>query len=433
MRWKIFLLVLLIALNIASAAEITRTDIPDFSWEQGTNLNNALELNDYFSSTSELRYNYELDPQTSSISPVSIEISNDNTGEVSFKSSSDSSFAGEKYITFIAYESTNQSNNLTSKVVMLNVTKKTTSFQTPSNLSIKSFTPSSTNVKINVWDIQVFEITLDTTENVSVSWYVNNEIEQEGSERKFSYTADTIGTISIKVKVKSGAKSVDNEWTLTVSEKASPKEELKGSSSFVQDEPACGNGIKEADENCETCPQDVSCATNAVCTNGICVPKEQKSSSLLKMLMIILITIIILGGLGIGIFFMYKKGLFNKFKKKELPTEEKKILPTKKLDISILKNYLQENLKKGYTIENLKKAALGRGWTLEDIKKALPESKIEPLKRYIKENLKKGYTKQQIEQVSLKTGWTKEQIDQAFAEIKNDNPTRDISDNRKIP
>ena len=39
----------------------------------------------------------------------------------------------------------------------------------------------------------------------------------------------------------------------------------------------------------------------------------------------------------------------------------------------------------------------------------------------IKENLKKGYTKQQLEQISLQTGWTKEQIAQAFAEIENDN------------
>ena len=54
------------------------------------------------------------------------------------------------------------------------------------------------------------------------------------------------------------------------------------------------------------------------------------------------------------------------------------------------------------------------------------------IKISIKENLKKGYSRQELEKVSLQTGWTKEQIAQAFAEIENDNPQRNSSTDTRL-
>jgi len=78
---------------------------------------------------------------------------------------------------------------------------------------------------------------------------------------------------------------------------------------------------------------------------------------------------------------------------------------------------------------------MGRGWSEEQINSALstiPQSNIEPLKNYIKENLKKGYSEEQLEKTTVDAGWTKPQVEQAFREIKNDNTQGNTPSNRKV-
>ena len=417
MRCKRFLIfiIALILINTISA-EITQTKtIENFAWEQDSNLNNALKLKDYFSSADELSFSYEVISPTTAISPLQIEISNDNAGDVNFRSP-EASFIGEKYIVFIA---TNSTGELRSNTVMLNVTRKiSSSVSQPqeTNFSITSASPSSEALNIYLGDIQMFGITVSTAENTTITWYVDTEIKKQGDENTFSFTPEAIGTFTIKASLRLGTKSIENRWTVTVQEKTAAPVAQQTPPAQTIPEPVCGNNIKDSGENCENCPQDVVCASNAKCTNGICMPIES-GSSFLSIFIFILIPLLILAGAG---FFAYKKGLLDKFIKKQEKTAAQP-LSTKKLDISVLKAYFEENLKKGFKIEDLKKAAMGRGWSMEDIEKVLPKSSLEPLKNYIKENLKKGYTKQQLEQISLQTGWTKEQIAQAFAEIENDN------------
>ena len=426
MRCKLLIfLIAIVLIDTISAAEITQTiTIENFAWEQDSNLNNALKLKDYFSSTDKLSFSYEVTSPTADISPVQVDISSDNVGDVNFKSP-ESSFIGEKYIVFIAR---NSSGELKSNTVMLNVTRKTSSSVSheETNFSITSASPSSETLSIYTGDVQMFGITIGAAENTTITWYVDTEIKKQGDDNTFSFTPAAAGTFTVKASVKLGTKSIERRWTVTVQEKTAPVVQQTPPAQTVP-EPICGNNIKDEGENCESCPQDVVCASNAKCTNGICIPKETGLSFLLIFLMI-LILLLILAGAG---FFAYKKGLLNKFIKKQEKTAAQPML-TKKLDISVLKSYFEENLEKGFKIEDLKKAALGRGWSMEDIETVLPKSDIEPLKNYLKENLKKGYSKQELEQISLKTGWTKEQIAQAFAEIENDNPQRNSSTDTRL-
>ena len=413
MRWKLSLIFIsaLILISAISAAPITQTKpIENFAWEQDSNLNNALKLKDYFYSTDSLSYTYEVVSPTTSISPVQVEISNDNVGDVNFRSP-ESSFIGEKYIVFIAH---NSSGELRSNTVMLNVTRKisTSVLHGETNFSITSASPSSETLSINTGDIQMFGITISAVENTTITWYVDTEIKKQGNENTFSFSPNSTGTFTVKASVKLGTKSIEKRWTLTVQERPITPIVQQPPAQPSQQQPICGNNIKDSGENCENCPSDIVCASNAKCTNGICAPIESKKSSF--SLITILIPLLILAGAG---FFAYKRGLFKKIIKKQEKATVQPIL-TKKLDISVLKSYFEENMEKGFKIEDLKKAALGRGWSMEDIEKVLPKTDIEPLKSYLKENLKKGYNKQQLEQISLQTGWTKEQIAQAFIEIE---------------
>jgi len=435
MRWRLILLFLvLITLNSVIAADITQTqDISNFAWQQGNDLDNALQLEDYFSSTAELRFTYQIEDPTTSISPITIEITADSAGEVNFKNT-DSSFVGEKYIKFIAYE--NETSNLTSNTVMLNITKQIEQNETTGEktLNITSFSPISDSVSISQGDTQSFSIIVVSSGVSTIKWYVNNILKSENNEKTFLYSPNETGTFPVKVLVELSQLSQQQSWTLTVSEKISGSAGV--SPGLTEEIVECGNKIKETGENCETCPEDVQCASNAECRAGICVPLQQNQSSpLLKSLITPIIALVVLVLLGVGVFFLYKKRLFNKFKKQNQIEQDTKQQVTSKLDLSALKSYLSENLKKGFSLEQLKKAAMGRGWTKEQIDQAMPspkKSNIDPLKNYIKENLKKGYSKSQLEQATINAGWTKEQVTQAFKEINNDNIKGNTPNNRKI-
>ena len=48
---------------------------------------------------------------------------------------------------------------------------------------------------------------------------------------------------------------------------------------LIVGEKKCGDGICEGDENCETCLADCPCASNEECINGICVAKQQETTT----------------------------------------------------------------------------------------------------------------------------------------------------------
>ena len=438
MRCKLILsFLILFVLQTVTAADIAQTQtIGNFEWAQDSDLNNALRLKDYFSSTAELRYRYDIVAPTTSISPVDIEISSDSDGDVNFKSP-DPNFIGGKYIAFMAYEYSNESNNLTSNTVLLNKTREIPeqAQELEKILNLISVSPLQDTINIAQGDTQSFGITLESSGNETIKWYINNELTNGSNERTFLYTPENVGTFSVKVLVELSELSAQHIWTLTVSEKASPTSPTEGSSSFIGNNPECGNQIKEEGEDCQSCPQDVKCASNAECQNSICVPLQQTAASSGSLLTIVII-IVFLGIAGFSVFFIYKKGFFNKYKKsKDEPKKDSKGEITQKLDISVLKDYLMENMKKGFSLEDLKKAAMGRGWSEGQINSALsiiPQSNIEPLKNYIKENLKKGYSEEQLEKTTVDAGWTKPQVEQAFREIKNDNTQGNTPSNRKV-
>ena len=164
--------------------------------------------------------------------------------------------------------------------------------------------------------------------------------------------------------------------------------ETKGFSIFsiiaqkIEEETLCGNNILDSGETCRSCSLDIVCQSDEICNNsGICerktqqpiqpiieqppikvqeTPQKIKTTDLILKnyitVLIIGIIILILLIAAIIIYLMSKR----KPKYKEEPWEE--MSENERRNYERLRNIIQENLSKGYTREEIRKAALDSGW-----------------------------------------------------------------------
>jgi len=280
------------------------------------------------------------------------------------------------------------------------------------------FFPVGTSVSMKIGEKKTFAVSGD---NVSAEWYLNN-LKLPETTGTFVYDAAIAGTNTLEVKVGSET----NIWTVIIE----AQEVIETAPPPVVNQAVCGNNKKESGENCQSCPQDVQCASGSSCVNAVCVKDQGVGGVILWFVGLGVVIILFVG----GVVFAKRKGLLDTisldfitslFKKKEkIDIKEDQIEETEE-DLTGLRDYLESNLKEGHSKEELVNAALQQGWKQEQIDKVFEnigevketERDIEPLLEYLKVNLKKGYAKEELVKAVLKQGWTNEEIDDALAKL----------------
>jgi hypothetical protein len=100
------------------------------------------------------------------------------------------------------------------------------------------------------------------------------------------------------------------------------------------------------------------------------------------------------------------------------PKEEPKIIEKPKeikFDLEKLKNIINALMKKNYSKESIVKYLNSKGFTLMQIKQAINSINEDVLSNYIKNSLSQGFKKQEIIKKLLESNWTKEDISKYFS------------------
>ena len=353
---------------------------------------NALDLDDYFYGSG-IKYK-NMSSKTNGLDHISVNIA--SNGNVDFVA--EAGWEGTGYVYFVADDDIDSVRSNEIKLIIGSGQEK--AYQ---------FSPLNSTLTFLKGEQQAFGVSGSGT--FKVDWYLNDKLIANNS---FTYTffSDNIGIYNLEARIG----NTKRLWVISVLEPKIvapelPKEEEKKKI-------ICGDGIRDESENCGNCPADVSCGINAKCVNGACVVEEKTNYTLL---------ILIFGGFGfvviliVVVIILFKKGKlkFPKFSKKEkIKVEETKG------DLTPLRSYLLENLKKGFNKDELIKSAINQGWSKEQIDKMLSEQiipekrglekELEPLRDYIINGLKNGFKREELINACLRIGWKREQIDEVL-------------------
>ncbi len=350
--------------------------LEDQSWFK--NKENEIELTAYFTDPDNDVLTY------SSSTPEHINVTIDNsTGTATLISETD--WIGNSSIYFIAHDN---SSNFTSNTVSLTV-KDITKLNSAPN--IDSYTPTSLTIDLEINTLQTFIITKSDpdNDNLTVKWYLNNQLANEGDNYIFS--SANVGTYPLEVVVSDGALRDSVEWIINTKEPLENATEFKP---IITKQPVCGNNIVDANETCSSCPQDVICREGEVCINNRCT--LQKKSNITVIL--IVISIVLLLGVVVA-FYFYKK------KQRELGLNlEIKEIPKKELAPPVdIEDFYKEPEVKPKVI----------------LKKPRDHRRVNTvlLRTYIRESLERGHSKERIKSNLLKTGWNEQDIDLVLKEF----------------
>jgi len=321
--------------------------ISELTIETGMN-RNVLNLSEHFSSNNTITYKYKAG--VDGIGGLIIEIGND--GRVNIEASD----PGSRSAIFIADDDITaaQSNDVKIKITGEGIVKT-------------SFSPNTDSVQIEEGKSQVFAV----SGNKSVEWYLDNA-KLNLTENLYDFTGD-VGLHTVRAVV-DGEQKIWNVSVLSSAVTSPPPVEPEEAE---QQDPVCGNNVRESGENCSNCASDVKCSTNTECVNGSCVPIKQKSKLILwlglfaAVIVFVVMAVILLRkkNIGAGAFDKIKR-IFKKEKKEEVKIEEERIEKIEEADLNPLIFYFKNNLDK-YQREDLINQALGQGWTQEQVEKAL--------------------------------------------------------------
>lgn len=407
MRCKLIILIFfcLLLVNEVEALSLLKP-IPNFTWEEDSDLDNAFDLDDYFSGIDIEGYEY-LEARAGSLAKFQVEIDNEN--DVSF--SAESGFRGIGYVIFNA---SNSSDSLVSNEVMLNITQKQV-------FEISSFSPQNTSLNLIVGSVQVFSVS--APEKAKIKWFLDSKLVSE--DKSYSFNAISLGDHGLEAVISKTGETIKQGWKIRVSEIKLPSLNVTlpevPKTEVVLPEIKCGNRIKDEGEDCGNCPEDVKCAENAVCKGNVCIQlvvEKEEGINLYLIFGIILAT----GGIAVGVLFLLKRRKRVKIVRKVIE-EKKRAVEEKIEDSTILRDYFKANATK-YSLEELKRSALQQGWreeqinrVIQDISKA--EDVIKPLEDYVRQSLKIGYKREEIEVAAIGQGWSREQVNEAFGRIEN--------------
>ena len=174
----------------------------------------------------------------------------------------------------------------------------------------------------------------------------------------------------------------------TVSTEASSEAELEQE---TKKKSKCGNNIENVGENCENCPKDAGCPQDYECINARCIKEESSKTRNLMLIGIVSLSFIVV---VVIILFIYKK------------KKEKELLPAEK---------------EAPKIEQKPESFPGVSKVAEPIKTPkLPSSKMAILRNYIDESIKRGKKIPRIKQNLLRAGWTEDQIEEGLRTYQNE-------------
>tara|TARA_Y100000310_G_C20634768_1_gene790588 strand:- start:29 stop:1573 length:1545 start_codon:yes stop_codon:yes gene_type:complete len=281
-----------ITLNVTPVADAPRLKAPlvNISWAQDTT--QTLTLTTYFEDPDSTSLNYT----ATNSSHINVTISS-TTATLT----PTTGWSGTESITF------NVSDGNLSFTATASVTVNATSSNTAPTIDTHS--PTS-DPALGVGDTQDFLITYSDTDNdtLTVKWYVGST-EQSVTGSEFTYTADALGTFTIKAQVSDGTTTTEKTWTVTVGTSSITEvNEDVDVDSIIGDQTTsarCGNGIAEEGETCSTCLLDVPCESGFVCETGTCV--EQKSATTTIILFVLIVAIILIVIVGIYYFTTTRK------------------------------------------------------------------------------------------------------------------------------
>jgi hypothetical protein len=410
MKRSLILIVFLFSIFsvVADSEFIGFIDIPNLDLLTGENLA-VIDLDDYYNGT-DLFYKFKAGVDTLE----GVEIIIGDEGEVDIIVD----FPGERSVVFIA---DNDTDDKESNDVALFIEGDVVFEEIVQNVTLDFF-PVGENVVMVAGEKKNFAV---GGENITAEWYLNG-LKLPETKGTFIFDAVLVGENELTVTI--GEETM--VWTVTVNEKEIVEEIEVEVKKIAQ----CGNSIKEKGENCGNCPSDVQCTAGSECTNDVCVKK--KGSGMLGLILWIGGLGIVIVGLVVGIVFAKKKGfldnlsfgLITKLFKKKIKEEKKESIEEEKIvkekiekpqeDLSSLKSYFLDNLKKGFKKEDLIKQTLEQGWSQEQVNKVLETRKeLIPLKNYLIESLKKGFKKEDLIKQTLQQGWKQEDINEVLSKI----------------
>ncbi|MFH1592003.1 MAG: hypothetical protein ABIB47_01405 [Candidatus Woesearchaeota archaeon] len=255
-------------------------------------------------------------------------------------------------------------------------------------LKIESHTPGSNDPEVIFSESITFFVSINK-DDASWTWYVDGEEIKSGvDEDNFEFTPEEIGEVIISVTVEKDGESDDYEWGLTVTEAVL---ELA-----ADEESLCGNEIVDADETCESCPEDVVCGEGEECTSEGCVAKSKVTGLTIAN---------IPNGVKIGVLVAVVLVILISF------IISRARVKNKKKDKKLTNFYGKQEV--GKKPEGVKKSVF------ESIKeKESTPSGIEPIIGFIQSGLASGDNEKTLKKSLLKSGWNKKQVKLAFKSIK---------------
>lgn len=382
--------------------------IPNQTWP--INTNKSIDLSAYFTDVESAALNYT----ASSVSHITAYFSGSTV-----TISPESNWTGNTTIIFYANDSVNVGSGNT---VYLSIESNASSANQPP--SIGSYKPLIAIVKIKDTQSWTFEITKsDPNGNaLTVKWQLNGADIAGATSDSYTLSNAAVGNHTLKVIVSDGILTTSHSWEVSVRQGISGAADVSIPIAQAADVPSigvtntnkgeCGDNIFQADldENCATCPEDVKCADNEVCTEGICT----KKTSSMKAILIVLSIAIAIGG---GIFISYR---FNTHRETVSAHRGGIIGESVKVDIRKVSDTPVSDVNDFYH----KPKMVGEQPRAE-MKNVRGESKVEfndpkeeQLGRFIKEMRAVGHTEQDILAKLKAKGWPSWQVEFALKKYK---------------
>ncbi|MDD5178535.1 MAG: hypothetical protein PHT54_04645 [Candidatus Nanoarchaeia archaeon] len=391
--------------NIEDSPELIDEDegIPDQSFNMNQNL--TLDLLDYFKHGDDKDMTFFLEANLTNIDAIFDE------AEVTFVPDPD--WSGNESVVIIAAdedENEGKSNTFTLEVKATN---------TPP--TITSFSPELTQLTLSLGSPQEFSIIASDKNNdiLEYQWYLDGFPILGQNLSSYTYQATDPGQYLISVAVSDGIYSKKQEWTVAVDQELGEE--------IIKEEGVCGNGVVEEGENCGTCPDDATCKEGYACLDNKCIFQEKKSN--LSFILILIGVVIFIVLIFVFIYIKRKKARYG-FEEKDVKEKLEKPAETpvgEAQKFKIGRNILNENPeeKKEYakispqpTTQLETPGLYPRQTVTPEVKEPIKTVDLVMLKNYIKDNINKGFSEEKIRQRLSEKGWSKEKIDKAFAEYK---------------
>ncbi len=357
-------------------------EIPSRKWHQDENI--TIILNDYFDDSDDDKLIFTVRGN----SKIAITIQD---GFV--KLVPEAGWIGTERVIFTASDG---NGTIDSNEVLLNVTARNGKQNKPPEITGHS--PMESTYTINNGE-QAFSINASDPEKSTLTYVWKMDGKIVGNDATYTVKNAASGNHVLVAEISDGLENGNFTWAITVKASATSKSAPKVETT---QKVVCGDGKKDATENCENCLKDAPCESGYSCVKG---GRCQKRSVLPLISAIIFSMMAFLTG---G-YFAYEYLLKDKIAKllhKDSDDAPKEAESIKQAVQSSPQEIKQSNFKP--LVEAPEKKVV----TQQQSK--LASRKEDALQDYVLKMLGKGHSQQEISNNLLKAGWSKEKIEEAF-------------------